>query len=432
MTNLRKILELLKLLSGEPVEQELKKQFYSPFNYFRSREQLRENARELFGQCTRGDLAQVMVTMSRQAALDYELIHDLVGAGMDIARINTSHESPEEWEKMIANIRRAERETGRTCLVYMDLAGPKLRTADLDPVFLQEHKKGSFLLVRTGDRIKIVHALPDPTKPRDVTMPQLAISLSEIFGDVHIGDAIAFDDGKIRGRVVEMIPEGFITEITYAGLNGAKLRADKGINLPNTALRLPSLTDEDYAHIPFIAAHADLVGYSFVRQPRDVEQLQSHLAELGHDDIGIILKIETKEAFENLPMLLLTAMKSPKVGVMIARGDLAVEMGFERISEVQEEILWICEAAHIPGVWATQVLEKLAKKGIATRAEITDAAMSARAECVMLNKGPYIVKAVATLDDIIRRMASHQFKRKSNLRPLAVARQFLKAEEMSF
>ncbi len=123
--------------------------------------------------------------------------------------------------------------------------------------------------------------------------------------------------------------------------------------------------------------------------------------------------------------MLLTAMRSPKTGVMIARGDLAVEMGFERIAEVQEEILWICESAHIPGIWATQVLEKLASKGIATRAEITDAAMSARAECVMLNKGPYIVDAVATLDDIIRRMASHQFKRMSNLRPLQVANQFI-------
>jgi pyruvate kinase len=432
MTNLRKILELLRLLSGEPVEKELKKQLYSPFNYYRSRAQLRGNARELFGQCTRGDLAQIMVTMDRQAAYDYQLIRDLVRAGMDIARINTSHEGPEEWEKMIANIERAEEETGRSCLVYMDLAGPKLRTARLDPVFLQEHKKGPFLLVRTGDRIRIVGALPDPAKPRDVTMPQVVISLPEIFEDVRAGESIVFDDGKIRGKIVEIVPEGFIVEITYAKLDGARLRADKGINLPNTALQLPSLTGEDYAHLPFIASHADMIGYSFVRQPSDVEQLQADLKKLGHSDIGLILKIETKEAFENLPLLLLTAMKSAKVGVMIARGDLAVEMGFERISEVQEEILWICEAAHIPGVWATQVLEKLAKKGIATRAEITDAAMSARAECVMLNKGPYVVKAVSTLDDIIRRMATHQFKRKSNLRPLAVARNFLKAEVISF
>jgi pyruvate kinase len=103
---------------------------------------------------------------------------------------------------------------------------------------------------------------------------------------------------------------------------------------------------------------------------------------------------------------------------MIARGDLAVECGYERLAEVQEEILWICEAAHLPVVWATQVLESLAKKGQASRAEITDAAMGERAECVMLNKGPHIVAAVSALDDILRRMQDHQSKKSSRLRSL--------------
>jgi pyruvate kinase len=106
---------------------------------------------------------------------------------------------------------------------------------------------------------------------------------------------------------------------------------------------------------------------------------------------------------------------------MIARGDLAVECGFERMAEVQEEILWICEAAHTPVIWATQVLESLAKTGQPSRAEVTDAAMSERAECVMLNKGPFICEALATLDDILRRMEAHQSKRRSMLRPLQVA-----------
>ena len=103
---------------------------------------------------------------------------------------------------------------------------------------------------------------------------------------------------------------------------------------------------------------------------------------------------------------------------MIARGDLAVECGYERLAEVQEEILWICEAAHLPVIWATQVLESLAKKGQPSRAEITDAAMGERAECVMLNKGPHIVAAVSALDDILRRMQDHQSKKSSRLRPL--------------
>lgn len=137
-----------------------------------------------------------------------------------------------------------------------------------------------------------------------------------------------------------------------------------------------------------------------------------------------MLKIETKQGFHNLPSILLTAMRSPCFGVMIARGDLAVECGFERMAEVQEEILWLCEAAHVPVIWATQVLESVAKKGTPSRAEITDAAMGHRAECVMLNKGPYILNAVRTLDDILSRMQAHQIKKSSMLRELRLAREF--------
>ena len=137
--------------------------------------------------------------------------------------------------------------------------------------------------------------------------------------------------------------------------------------------------------------------------------------------MGIVLKIETREGFENLPRLLLAAMRSRAVGVMIARGDLAVECGYQRLAEAQEEILWISEAAHIPVIWATQVLESLAKTGTPSRSEITDAAMGERAECVMLNKGPYVVDAVKTLDDILRRMQDHQEKKRSMMRKLRIA-----------
>ena len=157
---------------------------------------------------------------------------------------------------------------------------------------------------------------------------------------------------------------------------------------------------------------------SFVRSPGDVESLVAHLLRLGRPDIGILLKIETRQAFDNLPLLVLAAMRRPAAGVMIARGDLAVECGYERMAEIQEEILWVCEAAHMPVVWATQVLESLAKKGLPSRAEITDAAMGERAECVMLNKGPHLCDAVGALDDILRRMQDHQIKKSAMLRRL--------------
>ena len=148
---------------------------------------------------------------------------------------------------------------------------------------------------------------------------------------------------------------------------------------------------------------------------------KTELAKVDGADLGMVLKIETRKAIERLPLLMLAAMRSPHAGVMIARGDLAVECGFERTGELQEEIMWIAEAAHLPVIWATQVLENLAKKGQLSRAEITDAAMAERAECVMLNKGPYIVEAVKVLDDVLRRMQSHQAKKSSSLRPLTIA-----------
>lgn len=173
-----------------------------------------------------------------------------------------------------------------------------------------------------------------------------------------------------------------------------------------------------------MARNADLVGPSFARAASDVEALHERLAALGVPDKGVILKVETEEGFDRLPELLLALMRSPACGVMIARGDLAVECGYERLAEVQEEIMWLCEASHVPVIWATQVLETLAKKGMPTRSEVTDAAMAERAECVMLNKGPHILRALEFLDDVLRRMAAHQHKKIPTLRPLAVAQRF--------
>lgn len=254
-----------------------------------------------------------------------------------------------------------------------------------------------------------------------VTLPHISITLPEIFDDVKAGEEIWFDDGAIGGVITRVGADSIEIEVNHARPNGSKLRADKGINLPQSELSLPALTEKDLDDLQFIARNADMVGYSFVRNASDVQELQKNLALLGGKELGIVLKIETRRAFEELANLLLAVMRSPAAGVMIARGDLAVECGWERMAEVQEEILWICEAAHMPVIWATQVLESLAKNGIPSRAEITDAAMGERAECVMLNKGPYIIEAAHVLDDILRRMEKHQKKKRSMLRHLRLA-----------
>jgi pyruvate kinase len=223
-------------------------------------------------------------------------------------------------------------------------------------------------------------------------------------------------------RAVE--PDTVSVEITQARPEGEKLGAEKGINLPETQIDIPALTGDDIAALPFVVEHANLIGYSFVRTAAHVRELLDRLDKLNGQHLGLVLKIETRKAFDNLPNLILAAMRTRSLGIMIARGDLAVECGYQRLAEIQEEILWICEAAHVPVIWATQVLESLAKKGIPSRSEITDAAMGERAECVMLNKGPYTVTAVRVLADILKRMQAHQEKKRSMLRQLHLAAAF--------
>lgn len=254
--------------------------------------------------------------------------------------------------------------------------------------------------------------------PADDEPPRIGCTLPELFDSAEVGERIFFDDGKIGGEVVAIAPDSVDVRIDHPPYGTAKLHAGRGINAPDTDLTVSALTDKDLADLATVVAVADIVQFSFVREPADVIRLFDELARLGDTDLGVVLKIETRLAFEHLPQLMLTAMRRNRVGVMIARGDLAVECGYERMAEVQEETLCLCEAAHLPVIWATQVLEQLAKTGLPTRAEISDAAMAERAECVMLNKGPYVTDAVLTLDDILGRMAGHEYKKNSLLRPL--------------
>ncbi len=281
-----------------------------------------------------------------------------------------------------------------------------------------------FILLFTGDKL-ILHRDPWPGEPaqfdeggRRIEYAHISCTLPEIFDDVKIGEPIFFDDGMIEGIVEEANEDQLLIKITYARTTGSKLRADKGINLPNSKLGLSGLTDKDRQDLEFVALNADTVNFSFVNNENDVQQLLDELSKY-EKSIGIILKIETQKGFKNLPTILLKGMQTYPIGVMVARGDLAIETGWKNFASIQEEILRICEAAHIPDVWATQVLENLAKKGVPTRSEITDAGMAQRAECVMLNKGMYIDKAVKMLDKILRRMQRFQKKKETILPKLS-------------
>lgn len=283
------------------------------------------------------------------------------------------------------------------------------------------------LLLKPGD-ILVLNRSTTPGRPatfdrsgRLLTPPSIGCSVPEAFAHVRAGESIAFDDGRILGVLERVEQDQIFVRVTMTRPEGDCLREDKGINLPESRVDLPALSAEDLRNLEFVAKHADVVLLSFANRAEDVAFLHQELKRFEETPTAIVVKVETRRAFDNLPEMLFAAMEAPSCGVMIARGDLAVECGFERLAEVQEEILWICESAHVPVIWATQVLETMAKRGMPSRAEITDAAMGHRAECVMLNKGPHIFNALRTLDDILRRMQAHQAKKRSMLRELRLA-----------
>ena len=275
--------------------------------------------------------------------------------------------------------------------------------------------KNDVLLLTPGD----INGKPAEYKDGILIHPaQIGCTLSSAIEKLDIGQAVWIDDGKV-GAIVEAITEqGVLLRITEAKQGGEHIKTDKGINFPEAKLNLPPLTQKDLSDLDFVCNHADLVGFSFVETLADIEQLMMELAKRNQSELPIIAKIETNRAVKNLPDIILGTINRHQLGIMIARGDLAVELGSARLAEIQEELLWLCEAAHVPVIWATQVLESIAKQGRRSRAEFTDAAMAVRAECVMLNKGPYILDAIVALVDVMIRMQEHQRKKFSRLRAL--------------
>ncbi len=281
--------------------------------------------------------------------------------------------------------------------------------------------------LRAGDRLEIVRgeatgrdAVRDDAgrvrEPARVTCP-----VDALYAAIRPGHRVVFDDGRIDATALEADADRIVVRVDRVDGECATLRGDRGINVPDTLLELAAIGDDDRRDLQRIVPDADLVALSFVQAPADVEALVHALEALDARRLAIVLKIETRRAFEALPSLLLTGLRHHALAVMVARGDLAVEVGYERLTEIQEEIVWLCEAAHVPVIWATQVLETLARTGRPSRAEVTDAGMAARSECVMLNKGPHIVDALRFLDDVLARMQAHHAKKIALLRPLSVS-----------
>lgn len=381
--------------------------------FFAGEERIAARTRELLGERSHHSPVHLMVTLPSQAAEDAGFLLRLAELGVEAVRINCAHDDEKTWAGMIGNVGRAAEKTGQRMKVLMDLAGPKIRTGEIRKV------KG-LKRVTVGGELAIT--LPGRLDAPDEALPALECTLPEALAAADIGHRVFIDDGKLDTHVLRREPWGVVVGILAGPQEkGYKLKSEKGINFPDTEFSVPALTEDDIEALGFIARHADGVEYSFVQHAEDVVLLQEALARERPDDwrsLGLVLKIETGRAVKNLPDMLVRAAGSQPTAIMIARGDLAVEIGFARLAEMQEEILWLSEAAQVPVIWATQVLESYLKNGVPSRGEMTDAAMAARAECVMLNKGPYLFEAIAELDRLIDRMGEHMNKKTPQLRPL--------------
>ncbi|MDD5056422.1 MAG: pyruvate kinase [Sideroxydans sp.] len=540
LANLDAVIHALEALTGAPTQLKKLLAAAQTFNEIGSR--LTHRTNRLFGPAHKHRAVRIMVTFPSEAAADFPFVKELVQRGMDCARINCAHDSPEVWQKMVENVRRAEQELQRNCKVMMDLAGPKLRTGSLateqtvihlkplrnnrgvitapatvildgsgnpgcnagkdglgrrlparlgvDADWQRRLKKNdhiSFIDLRGKDGTLVVEerlsdsevrascqatayleenialkhiahikhnhpvfeAFVGPIAPTPLTIllrdgDMLMLTREAIPGEpaeideadnsiipahiscaqpavlehLKVGQRVLIDDGHITTVLETLNEEGALLRVTRANAAGSKLMAEKGLNFPDSDLALPALTEKDLLDLDFVAAYADIVGYSFVQSAADMQALIEAMAARAADKLGIVAKIETKNGLRNLPEIIVRGAGRHPFGVMIARGDLAVEIGYELLAETQEEILWLCESAHVPVIWATQVLEGLVKANLPSRAEVTDAAMAERAECIMLNKGPFVLDAIDVLDHVVARMESHQQKKSSRMRTL--------------
>lgn len=235
----------------------------------------------------------------------------------------------------------------------------------------------------------------------------------EFVMDAKEGDKVFIDDGKIGLKVLSKKPNGLMCQVVQVKLSGETLKEEKGINFPDSKTLVDAITTEDIKNLESVIEFADILGISFAQSDKDIIVLKDILKARNKEHIAIVAKIETKVAVRNLPSILEALMYHEYSGIMLARGDLAIEVEFENMSYLQEEILDLCEAAHTPVIFATQVLESQMKNNLPSRAEITDAAFAQRADCVMLNKGAFALNTIKKLEFILARM--HTIFKKNRL-----------------
>jgi pyruvate kinase len=319
------------------------------------------------------------------ASESVETLVELIKAGMNVARLNFSHGDHEEHRRRIENIREASRITNQTVAILLDTKGPEIRTGNM--------KDGEVHLVE-GNEIII------SMKEVEGTQEKFSVTYPNLINDVHIGSKILLDDGLIELEVIDIHKDK--GEIHTKIVNSGVLKNKKGVNVPNVSVNLPGITEKDAKDILFgIEQGVDFIAASFVRRPSDVLEIRELLEKNNGEHIQIIPKIENREGVDNIDAIL-----EVSDGLMVARGDLGVEIPVEEVPLVQKELIKKCNRAGKPVITATQMLDSMQRNPRPTRAEASDVANAILdgTDAIMLSgetaAGLYPVLAVKTMNKI--------------------------------
>ena len=329
-----------------------------------------------------------------------EILKQMVKAGMNVARLNFSHNTHEYHAETVAAIRKVAEETGEPVAILQDLQGPKVRCGQM-PAEGVELEVGKSVVLSTDSTAEL---------------PTIPVDYQKLHEDVKAGDRILLDDGLMELRV-----EGVVgREITSKVVTGGRLTSHKGINVPTATLQVPAITDKDRADVRFgVEKDVDWVALSFVRSAKEVFDLRylikKYETELGkdglrHQPIRIVAKIEKHEAVRNIDEII-----DAVDGIMVARGDLGVEMPAEDVPLIQKMIIDKCRAASKPVIVATQMLDSMIRNPRPTRAEVSDVANAVidHTDAVMLSgesaSGKYPVESVETMARIVTETEGSKF-----------------------
>ena len=314
----------------------------------------------------------------------FDVILELAEAGASGFRINFAHGDRELWNSMVDHVMRAERALGRPLTLIGDLSGASIRLGELDrPIQLKK-----------GDKVRLVPSAKGSADKLEVPLP-----VREVYEGFEVGDVVLMDDGRVRLKVVDVTP----SYVELTAFTDALVRSKKALVVMNKDFALPAVTEKDLADLKFALDRGfDYIGLSYVRCPSDIEFLRNVIRDLGHEDVKVIAKIETKSALKNLDGIIEVAD-----AVLVARGDLGMVMGLERIPHLQRRIVSKAIEMEKPVIIATQLLESMLESPVPTRAEVVDvnAAVAEGVDALMLTGetaiGKYPVEAVSWLRRII-------------------------------